>query len=247
PKGTRLSRFGSGPAPPRLRTSTWLGPSRSDSALYPSDCRTALGSPLRGGSNMRRTMLAFSALALAVGCNPLDFRSTLDRAPVQYIGAPDNFGSNVGRTLLSLAPPADKPKVAARLLFASTDMQALAVADFDGDGNPQVQTAECDDLSTLGLSPGQGGISSAAWLSGPGAAGTVVLGMPDVYGTQGQGTPNGRVGFLNLVADASGKVDFESAHIWQDGAITGGAFFTQPQGHFGLAVARGQVTQTASD
>lgn len=196
---------------------------------------------------MRRTMLAFSALALAVGCNPLDFRSTLDRAPVQYIGAPDNFGSNVGRTLLSLAPPADKPKVAARLLFASTDMQALAVADFDGDGNPQVQTAESDDLSTLGLSPGQGGISSAAWLSGPGAAGTVVLGMPDVYGTQGQGTPNGRVGFLNLVADASGKVDFESAHIWQDGTITGGAFFTQPQGHFGLAVARGQVTQTASD
>jgi hypothetical protein len=196
---------------------------------------------------MRRTMLAFSALAVAGGCSPGDFAAALDRAPVQFIGAPDNFGSNAGRTLLPLVPPADKPKTAARLLFASTDMQALAVADFDGDGKPQVQTAASSDLDTLGLSSGQGGISSAAWLSGPGAAGTIVLGMPNVYGTQGQGTSNGRVGFLNLVANANGKVDFESAHIWQDGALTGGSFSTQPQGHFGLAVARGLVTQTVTD
>jgi FG-GAP repeat len=195
---------------------------------------------------MRRTMLALPALALAGGCNPGDFAAALDRAPVQFMGAPDNFGSNVGRTLLSLPPPADKPKVAARLLFASTDTQALAVADFDGDGNPQVQTAEGDDLSNLGLSSGQGGISSAAWLNGPSAAGTIVLGMPDVFGTQGGGSPIGRVGFLNLVANASGKLDFESARIWQDGAVTSGSPGTQPQGHFGLALAGGTVTQAAT-
>jgi hypothetical protein len=51
-------------------------------------------------------MLFFSALALVGGCNPNDFQAALDRAPVQFIGAPNNFGSNVGRTLLPLAPPA---------------------------------------------------------------------------------------------------------------------------------------------
>jgi hypothetical protein len=191
-------------------------------------------------------MFAFSALVLAGGCNPGDFGAALDRAPVQYMGAPDGFGSNAGRTLLPLAPPADKPKVAARLLFASTETQGLALADFDGDGKPQVQTATGDDLGTLGLSSGKGGISSAAWLSGPGTTGTIVLGMPNVFGTQGSGTPAGCVAFLNLVANASGEVDFESARVPQDGAVPGSPG-TQPQGHFGLAVARGLVTQTTVD
>lgn len=184
---------------------------------------------------MRRTMLAFSALALAGGCDPGDFGAALDRAPVQFIGAPDGFGSNVGRTLLPLAPPADRPKVAARLLFAGTETQSLALADFDGGGKPQVQTATNEDLGALGLSSGQGGISSAAWL---GAAGTILLGMPKATATQGQGTPGGRVAFLNLVADA-GKVDFESAQIPVNGPAT--------ESHFGLAVASGFVTQATAD
>jgi hypothetical protein len=191
---------------------------------------------------MRRTILAFSALALAVGCDPGDFNSALDKAPVQYISAPDGFGSTVGRMLLPLAPPADKPKMAARLLFAGTDKPSLAVADFDGNGKAQVQAASSDDLGALGLgadqSQGQGGISSAAWLSGTGGTGTILLGIPDFVAPQGQGTPAGRVAFLKLVGDA-GKVDFESAQIPADGPVT--------EDHFGLAVASGRVTQTAAD
>jgi len=191
---------------------------------------------------MRRTILALSALALAGGCDPGDFSSLLNKAPVQYISAPGGFGSNVGRTLLPLAPPADKPKMAARLLFAGTDQPSLAVADFDDDGKAQVQTASSDDLGALGLSAdqtqGQGGISSAAWLSGTGANGTILLGIPDFVPPQGKGLPSGRVAFLNLVGDA-GKVDFESAQIPADGPVT--------ETHFGLAVASGRVTQTAAD
>jgi hypothetical protein len=191
---------------------------------------------------MRRTILAISTLALAGGCDPGDFNSALDRAPVQYISAPSGFGSNVGRTLLPLAPPADKPKMAARLLFAGTDKPSLAVADFDGDGKAQVQTATSDDLGALGLSAdqsqGQGGVSSAAWLNGAGATGTILLGIPNFVSPQGNGLPSGRVAFLKLVGDA-GKVDFESAQIPADGPVT--------ENHFGLAVASGRVTQTAAD
>ena len=98
-------------------------------------------------------MLALSALAFAGGCDPEDFRSTLDQAPVQFIGAPGGFGSNVGRTLLSLAPPTDKPKMAARLLFARTDTPGLAVADFDGDGKPRFRPRRATISAHLGLSP----------------------------------------------------------------------------------------------
>jgi hypothetical protein len=191
---------------------------------------------------MRRTILAISTLALAGGCDPGVFNSALDKAPVQYISAPSGFGSNVGRTLLPLAPPADKPKMAARLLFAGTDKPSLAVADFDGDGKAQVQTATSDDLGALGLSAdqsqGQGGVSSAAWLNGAGATGTILLGIPNFVSPQGKGLPSGRVAFLKLVGDA-GKVDFESAQIPADGPVT--------ENHFGLAVASGRVTQTAAD
>jgi hypothetical protein len=193
---------------------------------------------------MRRTIVALSALALAGGCDPGDFGAALDKAPVQYISAPSGFGSNVGRTLLALPPPQDRPTVAARLLFAGTDTASLAWADFDGDGKAHVQSASGDDLRAL-IEPSdqsQGGITSAAWLNGPGAAGTILLGMPNL----GSGAPAGRIAFLNLGADTSVNVALQQASL-QPGASTDGPAGTQPRGHFGLAVARGQVTQTTND
>ena len=188
---------------------------------------------------MRRTILAFSALQLAAGCDPGDFGAALDKAPVRFIGAPGGFGSDVGRTLLPLAPPTDQPKVAARLLFAGIDQPSLAVADFDGNGKPRVQTASSADLSALGLASDQGGISSAAWLVAPPATGSAALGMI-VLGTPGVGAsdpPVGGVAFLKLVADPGGKLAFETARVFGPG----------PAGHFGLAVASGRVTQATAD
>ena len=186
---------------------------------------------------MRRTILAFSALALAAGCDPGDFGAALDKAPVRFIGAPSGFGSDVGRTLLALDPPADRPKVAARLLFAGVATPSLAVADFDGNGKPRVQTATSAELGKLGLS--QGGISSAAWLVAPPATGSAALGMI-VLGTPGGAAPGpaGGVAFLNLVADSGGKLAFETARVF---------FEPGPAGHFGLAVASGRVTQAVAD
>ena len=196
---------------------------------------------------MRWTIWAFSALAAAGGCAPGDFQAALDKAPVQFIGAPGGFGSNVGRTLLALAPPADKPNVAGRLLFAGTDTPSLALADFDGNGKPHVQNANSDEIGTLGLASGQGGISSAAWMSGGTAAGMILLGMPSVATTQGQTPPAGRVAFLNLAAKADGTVEFATARIPQDGPSTDGAPGAQPRGHFGMAVALGLVTQAVAE
>jgi hypothetical protein len=185
---------------------------------------------------MRRTILAFSALALAAGCDPGDFGAALDKAPVRFIGAPSGFGSDVGRTLLPLDPPAGQPKVAARLLFAGVDTPSLAVADFDGNGKPRVQTATSAELGKLGLS--QGGISSASWLVAPPATGSAALGMI-VLGTPGGAAPGsaGGVAFLNLVADSGGKLAFETARVFKPGLA----------GHFGLTVASGHVTQFVAD
>ena len=97
---------------------------------------------------MRRTILA---LTLLVGCNPNDFGAALDRAPVQFIARPDDFGSNGGRVLLPLPPPSDQPKMAARLLFAGTDGPSLGVTDFDGDGKPHTQVISSDALKDVGI------------------------------------------------------------------------------------------------
>jgi hypothetical protein len=184
---------------------------------------------------MRQMMLAFSALAVAGGCNPNDFGAALDKAPVQFIGAPDAFGPNAGLTLLPLTPPANT--MAARLLFAGTDSPSLAVADFDGDGKPEIQAASSVELGKLGVI-GQGGISSAAWLAGPTAAGTILLGMPNFSSVAGK-YPAGRVAFATLGANASGKVTFDIAQVASDGPAN--------DYHYGRVVASGQVTQTGAD
>jgi hypothetical protein len=190
-------------------------------------------------------MLASSVLALAGGCMPGDFGAALDKAPVQVMGAPDGFGSSADLTLLPLPPPADpnRPNLAARLLFAGTDAASVALADFDGDGKPQVQAVSGDKFDTLlGLDPSQPGqgISSAARLIGSTAVGSaaaeiIVLGMPNLGSSLGQGT----VAFLTLGVDASGNADFESAGNLRYGLST--------ESQFGLVVASGRVTQAAAD
>jgi hypothetical protein len=188
---------------------------------------------------MRQTLLAFFALVLAGGCDPGEFGAALDQAPVQVIGDPGGFGSDVGRVLLPLAP---LPNMAARLLFAGSHPNqgvSLAVASFDRDGKSQVQAATSDDPNTLGLTFSQNsaenGISSMAALNGSTTEVLIALGIPNLVSAQGQGA----VAFVKLAADANGNADFESAAELPR--------FAPAEPHFGLAVAAGRVTQTAAD
>ena len=183
---------------------------------------------------MRRTILALTLLA---GCNPNDFNGLLDRAPVQFVGRPDGFGPNGGRMLLPLPPPADQPKMAARLVFAGTEARSLGVVDFDGDGKPHTQTLSAGDFDQVGLSNNDGGIASATWLSGatPTSPVTLVLGMPRV----GPTVPTaGRVAFATLTPKDGRLSLVPSIPLPIDGP--------GDSGHFGIAVARGQVTQAAA-
>jgi hypothetical protein len=181
------------------------------------------------------TRLRFSLLALALaGCNPNDFGSTLDRAPVQLIERPEDFGSNGGRVLLPLSPPADNPKAAGRLLFAGTENPSLGVADFDGDGKPSVKTASDDDLISIGVTAG---ITSMVSLSSPGI---VALGVAEHVVVPGENVPLGSVAFVRMASDADGKLSFSRATMTMEGRTGLG-------GHLGLAVARGTITKAEEE
>ena len=187
---------------------------------------------------MMRTRLSLVATLLA-GCMPNDFGDTLSHAPVQLVDRPNGFGSNAGRVLLPLAPPLDNPKAGSRLLFAGTDTASLAVVDYDGDGKPHVRTLTSDEISMIGLEPGLAGIASMAWLTSP-SSGMVVLGVPEHVVVPGEPVPLGRVAFVRMALDIDGKLSFSTSAVPVDGSGALG-------GHFGLAVAQGKVTQTATE
>ena len=160
-------------------------------------------------------LLASFAASVLTGCNPSDFNTVLDKAPVLDFGTP---GSSTGSLfVLPLPAPADPSlKVAAEMLLSRKDSNYLALATYDMNG--KLTTHELSDVEKiLGYS-----VNSSAVRSD----GLIILGTPRFGGGQ---TPAGSVSTLRLGASADG-----SPAVLQNG-IPG-------DGRMGMSVAAGFVT-----
>jgi hypothetical protein len=167
---------------------------------------------------MRRSLVLSLGL-LSAACNPYDFKNTLKEAPVQVLDVAPV------RAMLALDPPAEQPKIAARVLLSSGAARSLAVADFDSDGNTTITRANSSDLADLGSTKP---IMSMAKLSN----GTVVLGIPQFNNGE---RVLGQIALLTLSNESATPV-FHLSPTTKEGSIElyGSAL--------GLAVATGQVT-----
>ncbi len=169
-------------------------------------------------------LASITSLAMeSAGCNPGDFNSVLDQAPVVSFGT---SGSSTGAlSILALPPPAQaNTQVAARMLVSRTDQQYLAVADYDKDGKVALhEVTGATALANLGTGD-QGIVQSAARLSN----GSIVLGTPHFSALSNVAI--GRISILALTTQADGSLTF---------GIQPGTTGTD---HFGMAVATGDVT-----
>ena len=157
----------------------------------------------------------FAGLAW-MGCNPSDFNSILDKAPVLDFGTP---GSSSGALFVLPMPAPQDPslKVSARMLVSRKDSNYLALASFDMDG--KLSTHEFSDVE-------RGGLGNPVYSSAMRNDGLIILGTPNYGGGQ---IPPGRVSTLTL----GGKADGSAAQI-QNG-IPGDA-------RMGISVAAGSIT-----
>ncbi len=162
-------------------------------------------------------LVAFAALGW-LACNPGDFNSVLDKAPVVDFGAP---GSSTGSlSVLPLPPPTDVgTKVAARMLIARNANNYLGVADFDMNGKVALHEDAAAE-SNLGY---------PVYSSAVRADGNILVGTPSFGGDP----PPGRVSMLTPVASADGSVTY---------AVQVGITGTS---HLGIAVAAGSITGLA--
>ena len=168
---------------------------------------------------MRFTKVLLLAGFGVMGCNPSDFNTILDKAPVQEMGTE---GSSTG-SLFVLPLPAPDPatKVAARMLVSRKDSSYLAVADYDMNG--KVTQSRANDVESVLGFPVH---SSARRLDG-----AIILGTPS---SPGGATPGGKVTTLSVGNKADGTPAF--------GILSS----VQGVGHMGISVAAGRVTGVAT-
>ena len=158
------------------------------------------------------------------GCNPYDFNSTLEKAPVMSFGASGSSTDSV--FVLPMSPPDPSTGVAARMLVSNEVSRYLAVADYDKNGKVtlhQPSAAEYDNL-------GDAAVTSMA----DRGDGTILLGTPS-YG--GSSTPPGRASTLTLTTQADGSVGFGIQSSIQGGGTVGT--------HLGISVAAGRLAGLA--
>jgi hypothetical protein len=168
-------------------------------------------------------LLASITLLGCAGCNPSDFNTVLDHAPVVSFGP--SGSSTSALSALALRPPAEAgTKIAARMLVSRTDQRYLAVSDYDKDGKVTMhEVTDAAVLANLGAD-NQGIVESAAQRSD----GSIILGTPHFFTSST--ISGGRVSILGLSTQTDGSLAF---------SIQPGATGT---GHFGMAVATGDIT-----
>jgi hypothetical protein len=153
--------------------------------------------------------------AVGAGCNPNDFDTALDKAPVVA------FDTGSAPVVLPLSSPTTG-SVAARMLVSRKDKAYLAIADYDTNGKVTLHQATDSDIGNLGNVP----VHSAASL---GPNGPILLGTPS-YGATGSETAPGRVALMTLAPLADGTSSFSIQPTLQKSE------------HYGIAVGAGSVT-----
>ncbi len=158
-----------------------------------------------------------AALGFAA-CNPGDFNSILDHAPVTIT---DTGGSSTGALFVLPLPPQTSSTVAARSLVTRNDKPYVATATYDINGKVTLHE-DSDAETSLNL-------GGAVYSSAIRADGTILLGVPGYPGGQ---TPTGRVSIATTTTAADGSVKF---------ALTPGPMGA-PGDHLGISVAAGNIT-----
>ena len=99
-----------------------------------------------------KTLLVITFVAVggsaSPGCNPSDFNSASDKAPVLSFSA---SGSSTGSLfVLPLASPDPSTGIAARMLVSREDSRYLAVADYDTAGKVTLHEPSAAEYDSLG-------------------------------------------------------------------------------------------------
>jgi hypothetical protein len=170
---------------------------------------------------MRFTTILLLAGLGVMGCNPSDFNTILDKAPVQELGTP---GASTGSLfVLPLPVPNPSTNIAARMLISRKDSAYLGVADYDMNGKVTLKAASDAEKTALGGYS----VNSAAVRPD----GLVILGTPRF---DGGATPSGRVSTLTIGSKPDGSPSF---------GIQSGL---PGDGRMGISVATGNITGPAS-
>ena len=121
--------------------------------------------------------VSVAVTSLVAGCDWRKLDQAVERAPVLSVSPPSGYlGADVGRLVVALPPPADKPEVSARYFVASITKVAAALIELDAQGRPTVYNVPDSILGGLNSAI----IGSVALASRPDEPfPSVLLGVPE--------------------------------------------------------------------
>lgn len=121
--------------------------------------------------------VSVAVTSLVAGCDWRKLDQAVERAPVLSVSPPSGYlGADVGRLVVALPPPADKPDVSARYFVASITKVAAALVELDAQGRPTVYNVPDSILGGLNSAV----IGSLASATRPDEAfPSVLLGVPE--------------------------------------------------------------------